>query len=156
MQSIHRLVVVDETGSREFILDRPIYSVGRDPQCDIILNSRFTSRYHATLIQNLHQSGMFSYRIVDGNYQFVDGELIGKPSENGMWVNGQKQEIHYLRHGDEIILGLAEMVYYFKPHPSISDEDPPDPNSYSPRKPYPFTPDFRAEALPDAGFSRIP
>jgi pSer/pThr/pTyr-binding forkhead associated (FHA) protein len=156
MQSIHRLVVLDEKGSHEFVLDRPIYSVGRDPQCDITLNSGFASRYHATLIQQLHQTDIFSYRIVDGNYQFVDGELIGKPSVNGMWVNGRKQEIHYLRHGDEIILGLAEMVYYFEPPPSISDENPLDPNSYQPRKPYPFTPNFGTEALPDAGFSRIP
>jgi len=77
-------------------------------------------------------------RIVDGNSQFVDGELIGKPSATGMLVNRRTQEIHYLRDRDEIVLGSIQMVYYFESRPSLSDEEPPDPNFSMPRKSYPL------------------
>lgn len=104
----------------------------------VALKSGFASRYHATLMQHLHQRDICSYRIVDGNYQFVDGKLIGKPSANGMWINGQTQEIDYLRDRNEIVLGAVHIVYYFESHPSLREEETPDPNSSTPRKPYPY------------------
>lgn len=156
MQRVHRLVVFDEKGNREFVLDGSIHSLGRDPDCDIPLPSGFVSRYHATLVRVTNENDSCTYRLIDGNYKFIDGELVGQPSKNGLIVNGRRVQTHTLRHGDEIDLGRVQMVYYAEPDRPPRGNPPWNPNDYSPRKPYPDAPDFGAEALPDEGISRIP
>ena len=146
MQLVHRLVVFDKQGSREFVLDGSIYSVGRASGCDISLHCGFVSRYHATLIQVVKDDS-FSYRLIDGNYQFVDGELVGKPSGNGLAVNGKKVQIHTLQHGDEITLGQVQMVYNAEPNRPPRGNPPWDPNPSSPRRPDPDAPGFGAKAV---------
>lgn len=47
----HILIVEDDQGRKEFTLERPIYSIGRDRECDIRLVSQFVSRRHATLVR---------------------------------------------------------------------------------------------------------
>ena len=47
----HLLIIEDDRGRKEFILERPIYSIGRDRDCDIRLASQFVSRRHATLVR---------------------------------------------------------------------------------------------------------
>jgi len=153
---IHRLLVLDEAGSHEYLLDNLIYSIGRDPNCDITLSDRWVSRYHATLIQVMGEDGQTRYRIMDGNYQFVDGVLTGKPSTNGLFVNGQNLRMRNLQHEDEIVMGHTHLMYYANPRNPFNDDSPPDPNSYTPRKPFPSTPDFGAEALLDSELSQVP
>jgi pSer/pThr/pTyr-binding forkhead associated (FHA) protein len=63
----HLLIIEDDKGRREFVLDGPVYSIGRDPKCDVRLVSQFVSRRHATLVQLLNDNGTYYYRIVDGN-----------------------------------------------------------------------------------------
>lgn len=150
----HLLRVADDKGIREFILDAPGYSIGRDPRCDIQLFSQFISRRHATLVR-LHDDddwGSFFYRIVDGNAK-------GRASANGLFVNGQRRQGHNLQPLDEIELGHARLVYYMgdSQWDSPFDENPPsDPNSNSPRQPSPLTPNAEAGALPDEGMSAVP
>ena len=68
----HLLIIEDDKGRREYALDSPVYSIGRDPKCDIRLVSQFVSRRHATLVQLPNEDGSYYYRIVDGNLQAHD------------------------------------------------------------------------------------
>nr|WP_309224499.1 FHA domain-containing protein [Halomicronema sp. CCY15110] len=58
-------IVEDSKGRREIILDGSVYSIGRDPKCDIRLSSQFVSRHHATLVQLPKDDNTFYYRIVE-------------------------------------------------------------------------------------------
>jgi pSer/pThr/pTyr-binding forkhead associated (FHA) protein len=100
------LIVEDSKGRREIVLDSSVYSIGRDPKCDIRISSQFVSRHHATLVQLPRDDDSFYYRIVDGN-------LKGKPSANGMLINGRKLPAHDLTNEDEIVFGpQARAIYY--------------------------------------------
>jgi len=91
------LVVEDDWGEREILLDRDQYVIGRDPTCDICLHSRFASRHHAVLRRLPEPEQQV--------YQIVDGDLEGKPSTNGLLVNGHKQSEHVLEAEDEVVFG---------------------------------------------------
>jgi pSer/pThr/pTyr-binding forkhead associated (FHA) protein len=100
------LIVEDSQGRREITLESSVYSIGRDPKCDIRLASQFVSRHHATLVQLPKDDATYYYRIVDGN-------LKGKPSANGMLINGRKLQAHDLKNEDEIVFGpQARAIYY--------------------------------------------
>ncbi|OLP15962.1 phosphopeptide-binding protein [Leptolyngbya sp. 'hensonii'] len=118
VQQNHLLILEDDKGRREFILNSPVYSIGRDPKCDIRLVSQFVSRRHATLVQLPHEDGTYYYRIVDGN-------LKGKPSANGLLINGRKLQAHNLQDEDEIVFGpQVRAIYYLLDQQSISTVPP--------------------------------
>lgn len=102
----HLLIIEDDQGRKQFILDRPTYSIGRDPQCDIRLFSQFVSRRHATLIRQPREDGSFYYQI-------NDGDLKGKPSANGMLINGRKSPTHKLKNADEVVFGPQVRAIYY-------------------------------------------
>ena len=102
----HILILEDDQGRKKFTLDGPVYSIGRDPQCDIRLFSQFISRRHATLVRLSQSDGSYYYRIVDG-----DGK--GKPSANGILINGRKLPAHDLRNEDEIVFGPQVRAIYY-------------------------------------------
>jgi pSer/pThr/pTyr-binding forkhead associated (FHA) protein len=104
--SSHLLLIEDEQGRKEFHLDGPVYSIGRDPQSDIRLFSQFVSRRHATLIRLPRQDGSSYYRIVDGDSK-------GKPSANGLLINGRKIPAHDLKNADEIVFGPQVRAIYY-------------------------------------------
>jgi pSer/pThr/pTyr-binding forkhead associated (FHA) protein len=106
--SAHLLIVEDDQGQWELLLEEPIYSIGRDPKCDIRLVSQFVSRRHATLVQFPNEDGRSYY------YRIVDGNLRGKLSANGLLVNGQKLPAHNLCDGDEIIFAPQIKVVYYR------------------------------------------
>jgi pSer/pThr/pTyr-binding forkhead associated (FHA) protein len=102
----HLLIIEDDKGRREFVLDAETYSIGRDPRCDLRLISQFVSRHHATLVKRIKADGSF-------NYEIVDGVLNGKPSANGLLINGRKISSHALRNEDEVVFGpKVRAVYY--------------------------------------------
>ena len=95
----HLLIVEDDHGKREVGLNNPIYSIGRDPGCDICIASQFISFHHATLVQLPKEKGGYYYRI-------VDGDMRGTPSANGLIINGKKiAQASNLYNGDTILLG---------------------------------------------------
>lgn len=102
----HLLIIEDDKGRREFVLNAPVYSIGRDPKCDIRLVSQFVSRRHATLLQRPNEDGTYHYRIVDGN-------LNGKPSVNGFLVNGRKLQTHDLKNEDEVVFSPQVRAIYY-------------------------------------------
>lgn len=114
----HMLIIEDDKGRREFDLDAPVYSIGRDPRCDIRLVSQFVSRRHATLVQLPKEDGSYYYRIVDGN-------LRGQASANGMIVNGRKLQSHDLFNADEVIFGPnVRAIYYWLRRDAIQTVPP--------------------------------
>ncbi len=104
-QREHFLMIEDDKGRQEVILNGAIYSVGRAPECDLRLRSQFVSRHHATLLRRLKIDGS-SY------YQIVDGDNKGKNSVNGLLINGRKSLEHDLQHGDEVIFGPQVFAIY--------------------------------------------
>ncbi|HEY9818712.1 MAG TPA: FHA domain-containing protein [Candidatus Obscuribacterales bacterium] len=115
----HLLIIEDNKGRREFTLDSPVYSIGRDPKCDIRLVSQFVSRRHATLVQLPNDDGSFYYRIVDGN-------LKGKPSANGLLINGRKVQAHDLEDEDKVIFGPQVYAIYYSLKRDAISTVPPD------------------------------
>ncbi|MGK7910730.1 MAG: FHA domain-containing protein [Synechococcus sp.] len=103
----HVLAVEDCDGVREHALSNPKYFIGRDIANDICLNSEFASRYHALLLRvPTPQNGEYRYRI-------LDGDVEGKPSTNGLTVNGEKVSAHQLSEGDVITFGPdAKAIYH--------------------------------------------
>jgi pSer/pThr/pTyr-binding forkhead associated (FHA) protein len=111
---IHILIVEDDKGRRDYILDGPVYSIGRAPKCDIRLVSQFVSRRHATLVQLSNEDGTYYYRIVDGN-------LKGKISSNGLLINSRKLREHNLINEDEIVFGPGVQAIYYLLKPRGND-----------------------------------
>jgi pSer/pThr/pTyr-binding forkhead associated (FHA) protein len=105
----HLLIVEDDNGRRGVVLDGSEYSIGRDPTCDICLESLFVSRRHATLLRLPDGDGTFSYRI-------VDGDLEGRRSSNGFLVNGYRLRTHNLQNEDEIVFGPQVRIIYYLCH----------------------------------------
>lgn len=104
----HLLIIEDDQGRKEFILDRPVYSIGRDRDCDIRLISQFVSRRHATLVRlpRDDQNNGYYYRI-------VDGDAKGKPSSNGLLINARRTPAHDLKNEDEVIFGPQVRAIYY-------------------------------------------
>jgi pSer/pThr/pTyr-binding forkhead associated (FHA) protein len=114
----HLLIIEDDKGRREYTLDSPVYSIGRDPKCDIRLVSQFVSRRHATLVQLPNEDGSYYYRIVDGN-------LKGKPSANGLLINGRKLQAHDLHDQDKVVFGpQVQAMYYLLRRDAITTVPP--------------------------------
>ena len=105
----HLLIIEDDRGYQEYILEAPTHTLGRDPNCDIRVFSQFVSRRHATLVQIQEEDGSCRYRIIDGVPK-------GKPSSNGMMVNGRKILACDLNDQDEIVLGPKVKATY-RQHP---------------------------------------
>ena len=101
----HILIIEDDKGRREIVLKEPSYSLGREKRADIRLQSQFVSRRHATLLRRIKEDGVAYYEI-------VDGDPHGKPSANGLLINGRKQSSHPLKHGDEVVFGPKVFAIY--------------------------------------------
>ncbi len=92
------LTIDDRGGTREMTLYQKQYTIGRDPRNDICLKSQFASRFHAVLRRIERSDGSYSYRV-------QDGDSTGKPSTNGLQVNGQRADQQDLQSGDVISFG---------------------------------------------------
>ncbi len=103
----HVLIIEDDKGRKEYPLEENVYSIGRDQKSDIRLFSQFVSRQHATLVRHERADGSPYYRIVDGNAK-------GKPSANGLFINGRKTKTHDLEDGDKIEFGPNVTAKYLQ------------------------------------------
>lgn len=99
------LVIEDDLGRREVILENDHYLIGRDPRNDICLHSRFTSRQHAFLTKVPKENNTYTYRINDGSPD-------GKPSTNGLLVNGQKLRDWELQPEDTVVFGSRVQIIF--------------------------------------------
>jgi tetratricopeptide (TPR) repeat protein len=99
------LVIEDDWGRRELLLELDRYIIGRDSKSDICLHSKFASRQHAILHRVTVEDGSFIYRIVDGTPE-------GNPSTNGLLINGQKHPAWDLQPEDVIVFGPQVRATY--------------------------------------------
>ncbi len=98
--TLRYLLILEDAASRRMItLNGAKYTLGRQNDNSIVLDSRKASRKHATLIKKSNlKNNKFSYWI-------LDGDLDGNKSHNGIFVNGEKCLIHELKDGDLINFG---------------------------------------------------
>ncbi len=101
----HIVILEDDRGRREFLLNKSKYSLGRAEECDIIIRSPFVSRHHATLIRECDDNGYLYYQIFDG-----DGQ--NKLSANGILINGCKVNGYQLKDGDKVVFSLQVFAIY--------------------------------------------
>jgi pSer/pThr/pTyr-binding forkhead associated (FHA) protein len=107
------LLIEDDLGQWQVVLDQQRYWIGRSLKNDIHLNSQFVSRHHALLVR-MGPKGCTTYQV-------MDGKLQGQPSTNGLLINGRRQEVWQLCHGDRILFGPKAQVTYCYPPPAEAD-----------------------------------
>lgn len=105
-QERHVLVINNGKGRHTIALEAAAYSVGRDLTNAIVLDFDTVSRQHAILLRvPVPGTNRYKYRLVDGNSD-------GKPSTNGIFVNGQRCGSHELSNGDLIGFGRKITASY--------------------------------------------
>ena len=105
----HTLVVTDNSGTRKMQLVESQYTIGRESDNTVLLNSDFVSRYHAILKKVHHRDRLDTYRIIDGS-------ALGKPSKNGIVLNAiQKISSHNLQDGDIVTFAPDVHILYLVP-----------------------------------------
>lgn len=103
----HFLVIEDMQKPRTIVLEAATYSIGRANTNSIVLYSKQVSRQHATLLR-VTPASTRSYC-----FRIIDGDLKGKPSSNGLIVNGKRCFWRDLEHGDQIEFGAEAKAQYF-------------------------------------------
>ncbi len=88
------LVATDGRTVEERMLRVGRMIVGRTPDNDLQIDSRFVSRHHCQIITTLHSSV-----IEDLN------------STNGIYVKSKRVRRHYLNDGDVVVIGKHELIY---------------------------------------------
>lgn len=111
LTSTHTLVVTDNSGTRKMALIADKYTIGRDADNTVQLNSDFVSRYHAVLLRVHHLNRADTYRIIDGSTK-------GKLSKNGIVLNALEKVSSYdLQDGDIVTFAPEVHILYLEPKP---------------------------------------
>ena len=84
-----------ERAGRSFLLDRPVITLGRGPECDVVIFGSSISRQHAQFLRQA--SGDYVQDLGSHNGSKVNGELLVAP--------------RLLRNGDTIMLGDVQLDY---------------------------------------------
>ncbi len=88
------IVTIQDYGNLKIALSKSITTIGREPDNDIQIRSRFVSRFHARIVSD------------------QDGAAIEDlDSRNGVSVNAQKISRKQLRSGDFIKIGRVQLQY---------------------------------------------
>ncbi len=90
------LIIKTPSGERKFLLTEGKNTVGRSPDCTIVINEKGVSREHFTV----HVKG-----------EVVTIEDLG--SKNGTFLNGKRINKAELKNGDEIIAGECSLIFEF-------------------------------------------
>ncbi|MGK7958893.1 MAG: EAL domain-containing protein [Crocosphaera sp.] len=113
----HYILVLEDNNSRRTIsLEESKYSLGRHSSNSIVIHSKQVSRKHATLIRK------FNRQTNQDSFWILDGDLEGKRSQNGIFVNGEKCTIHELKDGDLINFGCEINASYHDVSPATISE----------------------------------
>jgi FHA domain len=104
----HHILLIEEQQDRVILLDAERYLIGRNDTNEIVLNRDPISREHAMLLRVSIEDGQrFIYRIIDGDAE-------GKPSTNGLFINGQRQRCYDLVNDNVISFAGAVNALYIK------------------------------------------
>ena len=101
-------VVQDLKKTRVYKLDRLLLTVGRSKRADIQILSQEVSRIHATLLRVRNVHGEPQYRLIDGDAR------CQKPSQNGIFINGQRVRSYDLQNRDEIAFCSRSRARFFQ------------------------------------------
>jgi pSer/pThr/pTyr-binding forkhead associated (FHA) protein len=104
------ILIIEDRPNRVILLDSERYSIGRSSSNAIVLDRAPISRGHAVLLRvEVANENRFIYRL-------IDGDSTGKPSTNGVFVNGQRQSCYDLSNEDAIAFGgLVKALYIQAP-----------------------------------------
>ena len=106
----HTLVVIDNSGTRKMPLVDDQYTIGREADNTVRLNSDFVSRHHAVL-RKVH------YRDRPDTYRIIDGSDLGKRSKNGIILNALRKVTSYdLKDGDIVTFAPEVHILYLEPN----------------------------------------
>lgn len=100
------VLVINDGKRRAIALEAAAYSLGRDASNAIVLNVDTISRQHAMLLR-LPVPGTKQYR-----YRVVDGNTQGKPSANGVFINGTPCRSQEIENGDIVRFGHTVEASY--------------------------------------------
>lgn len=105
----HVLIVESPESRRAVSLNVNVFSIGRHPNNDLVINDRLASRHHATVAWMRYSE---DERKVDYSYWIIDGKGKRKRSRNGIFVNGKQKSLHRLSSGDTIGIGDGIKISY--------------------------------------------
>ncbi len=101
----HVLALECGTWKKTFFLDKNTYSLGRNSTSSLFCYHRVVSRNHASLLK-LNYHNLTQKKEFKNIFWLIDGDLTGKKSTNGIYVNGKKcLDAHRLAPGDIIFFG---------------------------------------------------
>lgn len=104
------VLIVESPGSRRAVsLNANVFSVGRHPNNDLVVNDPLASRHHATIAWMRYTEGTDKS---DYSYWIIDGRGKQKRSRNGISINGNKKSLHRLISGDIIKIGEGIKISY--------------------------------------------
>ncbi|MGL5078747.1 MAG: FHA domain-containing protein, partial [Waterburya sp.] len=104
----HVLIVESPESRRAVSLNNNVFTIGRHPQNDLMINDVLASRHHATVAWMRYTEGAKS----DYSYWILDGKGKRQRSRNGILVNGTKKSLHRLVSGDIILIGNDIKISY--------------------------------------------
>ena len=102
---LHLLIIKNQRNSQTISLKEDIYSIGRSSNNSIVIDSKQVSRIHATLLKKRYPHNPSSYCL-------IDGQINGRRSTNGIFVNSKKYYNCELIHGDVIEFSTAVRAIY--------------------------------------------
>lgn len=105
----HVLIIESPDSRRAVSLNVNVFSMGRHPKNDLILNDPLASRHHATVAWMRYTDDEYQS---DYSYWIIDGKGKRKRSRNGIIVNGKKKSLHRLTSGDIVLIGNNIKISY--------------------------------------------
>jgi len=105
----HVLIVESPESRRAVSLNSHVFSVGRHPYSDLVINDPLASRHHATIAWMRYSEDSSK---IDYSYWIIDGKGKRKRSRNGIYVNGTKKSLHRLVSGDVIRINDCTKISY--------------------------------------------
>ena len=105
----HVLIVESPESRRAVSLNVNVFSIGRHPNNDLVINDSLASRHHATVAWMRYLEGGDKS---DYSYWIIDGKGKRQRSRNGISINGSKKFLHRLVSGDVIHIGSSIKIAY--------------------------------------------
>ena len=105
----HVLIVESPESRRAVSLNVNVFSIGRHPHNDLVINDQLASRHHATVAWMRYSEGLNK---TDYSYWIIDGKGKRKRSRNGIYINGNKKSLHRLSSGDIVKIGDYIKITY--------------------------------------------
>lgn len=105
----HVLIVESPESRRAVSLNSHVFSIGRHPHNDLVINDPLASRHHATVAWMRYTEEGHK---VDYSYWIIDGKGKRKRSRNGIFINSKKKSLHRLVSGDVIRIGSDIKISY--------------------------------------------